>query len=641
MWRIRLAQGLTLAAGAIAFLVFANWLAFMPAPAKFVKNTYPLFVELFVGSREKYPVSARIGIVFIAINGLVATGLSLFLALKSWTSDAPRYLSSSLAAGALTVAYFYFLSVYPEYQLLIGWNGSLLLAMTYDTAGFMLAGFAAFAMLRFMALFPSPISVADWERHLLTLFQRSHATISAGWRRYVYPKRFLDAAQLTALGDNQEIASLYGYGKYAHERAKFFGILISNRPLQLFLLLAPILAAFHYIVRLHLAESPGSQPLPGWLVVLLLASSFVMALQIMTYAIGFEILSYHKVNGTEAERRRIDWFYSTFFVVGATLISLFVGGFSLFVLLVLLAGEELAGYPLLLLIVWPIIIGMPFMTLAILVSLALSILYRGAIDPRLVARKITVWWVLGVVVTFLFILVERALALKITHWLSMAPETGPLIAGALVAATVSPIRGRTEKVVNLFASRYLPIHAVIGGERKVVSVAMSDLSGYTSRSAQDEKQALLLAALLQQQAARVADTHRGRVVKSMGDAVMMEFASAHDACSALDALHAAFPVAARAIGIPPLALHSGAHHGEVTVGPDEDLYGQTVNLAARLQGIAIDNQIVLSDRIVAAALLGAEKIESLGSRVLKNIPESVPCYALRQTSHSISISLMQ
>ena len=631
MWRIRLAQGLTIAAGAIAFLVFASWLAFMPAPAKFVKNTYPLFVEIFVGSLEKYPVSARLGIIFIAINGLGATGLSLFLAIKSWTSDAPRYLSSALAAGALAVAYFYFLSVYPKYQLLFGWNGSLLLAMVYDTAGFMLAGFSAFAMLRFMTLFPSPISVADWERHLLTHIKRGHATISVGWRQYVYPKKFRDAAQLFALGDSQEIASLYGYGHNAHERAKLFGFLISNRPLQLYLLLAPLLAAFHYLMRLYLAESPGSQPLPGWLVVLSLASLFVIAQQLLMYVVGFDILSLHKAKGTEAERRRIDWFYSTFFVVGATLMSLFLGGFSLFVLLVWLAGEALGGYPLLLLVVWPVFFGMPFMTLALLGSLALSILYRGAIDPRLVARKITVWWVLGVVVTFLFILVERALALKITQWLSMGPETGPLVAGALVAATISPIRGRTEKVVNLIASRYLPIHSVIGGERKVVSVAMSDLSGYTSRSAQDEKQALLLAALLQQQAARVADTHRGRVVKSMGDAVMMEFASAHDACSALDALHAAFPVAARAIGIPPLPLHSGAHHGEVTIGPDDDLYGQTVNLAARLQGIAVDNQIVLSDSIVAAALLGAGKTEPLGSRVLKNIPESVPCYALRQT----------
>ena len=211
MRRIRLAQGLTIAAGAIAFLVFASWLALMPAPAKFVKNTHPLFVEIFVGSLEKYPVSARLGIIFIAINGLVATGLSLFLAIKSWTSDAPRYLSSALAAGALAVAYFYFLSVYPKYQLLIGWNGSLLLVMVYDTVGFTLAGFSAFAMLRFMTLFPSPINVADWERHLLTLLQRNHATISAGWRRFVYPKKFLETAQLSALNRDFPL-ELYGGG---------------------------------------------------------------------------------------------------------------------------------------------------------------------------------------------------------------------------------------------------------------------------------------------------------------------------------------------------------------------------------------------------------------------------------------------
>ena len=350
--------------------------------------------------------------------------------------------------------------------------------------------------------------------------------------------------------------------------------------------------------------------------------------------LGFDILSIHKKNGTDGERRQVDWIHSTLFVAGVTLMVLAIGGFSLFVLLVLLAGEALVGYPLLLLIVWPLFIAFPLLLLALLTALSMSILYRGAIDPRLAARKITVWWVLGIVVTFLFILVERAAALKITQWLSMAPETGPLVAGALVATTISPVRSRTEKVVNRLASRFLPVDALIGGERKAASVAMSDLSGYTALSAQDEKRALLLAALLQQQAARVAEKHHGRVVKSMGDAVMLEFESACDACAALEALHTAFPVAALAIGITPLALHSGAHQGEVTVGPDGDLYGQTVNLAARLQGIATDDQIVLSNEIIAAASIAAERIESLGPRTLKNISEPVPCYALRQTTHA-------
>ena len=215
----------------------------------------------------------------------------------------------------------------------------------------------------------------------------------------------------------------------------------------------------------------------------------------------------------------------------------------------------------------------------------------------------------------------------------MAPETGPLVAGALVATTISPLRSRTEKIVNRLASQYLPIDAVIGGERKTASVAMSDLSGYTALAGQNEKRALLLAALLQQQAARIAEKYDGHVVKSMGDAVMMEFESACGACGAceaLEALHAEFPVAAFAIGIPPLPLHSGVHHGEVTVGPDGDLYGQTVNLVARLQGVATDNQIVLSDEIIAAASIATERVESLGRCPLKNISEPVACYALRK-----------
>lgn len=626
---LRLVKGLTIVGGAIAFFVFASWLAFMPSPAKYVKNTYPLFVELFIGSLEKYPVTALCGIVLIAVNGLVASSLSLLLAIRSGTSDASRYLSVSLGAGALATAYFFFLSVYPEYQKWIGWNGNLLLVMTYDAAAFMLSGFAVFALLRFITLFPSPMTVVDWERHLLTIIQRGHATITTGWRRHFYSKKYRESAQLSALGDSQEIATLYGYGHNAHQRAKLFGVLISIRPLQVFLLLAPLLALFHYIVRLNLAGPLGAQPLPGWLVLLYLASSFILVLQLSIFALAFDILSFHKTNGTEAQRRQIDWIYSTLFVAGLILITLILGGFSLFVFLVLVAGEALAGVPLLLLLIWPMFIAIPLMALALQVSLALSIFYRGAIDPRLAARRITVWWVLGLLVSLLFILIERSLAIRITQWFSMAPETGPLIAGALVATTISPMRTGTENLVSRLAARYLPVDAVIGGIRKTTSVAMSDLSGYTRCSAQDEKQALLQAALLQQQAARATNEYRGRIVKSMGDAVMMEFESAQDACLALERLHAAFPLAAQAIGIQPLALHSGAHYGEVTVGPDGDLYGQTVNLAARLQGVAGDDQIVISETIIRAAQLVPAKILSLGERELKNVPDPVSCFALR------------
>ena len=257
MWRMRLAQGITIATAATAMLVFAGWLAFMPSPAEFAKDFYPLFVEVFLDSSKKYPATALTGIVLIAINGLAATGLSLFLALKSWPNDTARYLSSALAAGALAIAYFYFLSVYPAYQTLIGWKSSLLLAMAYDTAAFMLAGYSVFGLIQFLMCFPARISIADWERHSLTRIQTNHAAVSSGWRKYIYTKKYRDAAQLVALGDKHAITTLYGYRHIVHQRAKIFGFIVSNRTLQIYLVLAPILAALQYILRPEKSRSGG------------------------------------------------------------------------------------------------------------------------------------------------------------------------------------------------------------------------------------------------------------------------------------------------------------------------------------------------------------------------------------------------
>ena len=276
----------------------------------------------------------------------------------------------------------------------------------------------------------------------------------------------------------------------------------------------------------------------------------------------------------------------------------------------------------------PIVVGFPLFALALVLSLVLSVLYRGSIDPRYAAGKITLWGLLGMMVAIAFVVLERAVAIQVTEWLSLPAEWGPIIAGALAAGTIAPIRGTTQKAIDALVSRYLPPDIIASGERRACAVALSDLSGYTALSGTDERAALLQAALLQQQAARIAGTLGGRVVKSMGDAVLLEFVDAAQACDALQLLHVQMPAAARQIGLEPLALHSGAHFGEVVVGPDGDVYGQTVNLAARLQGQAGDGQIVVSQALALRAAVAQERISSLGERRLKNVPEPVTCYLL-------------
>jgi class 3 adenylate cyclase len=98
----------------------------------------------------------------------------------------------------------------------------------------------------------------------------------------------------------------------------------------------------------------------------------------------------------------------------------------------------------------------------------------------------------------------------------------------------------------------------------------------------------------------VSLTHGGRVIKTIGDEILCVFPTARDAVEAaremLSALESApMPVAG---GEPP-NLHIGIHYGSVIVD-EGDIFGDAVNIAARMVSLAKENQIVLTHETVDA-----------------------------------------
>ena len=76
-----------------------------------------------------------------------------------------------------------------------------------------------------------------------------------------------------------------------------------------------------------------------------------------------------------------------------------------------------------------------------------------------------------------------------------------------------------------------------------------------------------------------------------------------------------------------LPVHSGAHWGEVTVARDGDLYGQVVNIAARLQASSEAGQIVVS-RAFAELARHVAPMRDLGLRQFKNVADRIQCEEL-------------
>ena len=116
--------------------------------------------------------------------------------------------------------------------------------------------------------------------------------------------------------------------------------------------------------------------------------------------------------------------------------------------------------------------------------------------------------------------------------------------------------------------------------REPPAIAFVDLTGYTALTVEaGDERAARFATTLQTLAESAAREYRGRVVKLLGDGVMLRYPSAPDAVRSVQGLMAAIVEA----GLP--AAHAGIAAGPLVLR-DGDVYGHTVNLAARIAGHA-------------------------------------------------------
>ena len=274
-------------------------------------------------------------------------------------------------------------------------------------------------------------------------------------------------------------------------------------------------------------------------------------------------------------------------------------------------------------------LGPPFIALAFVLSLWASILHRGSFDPGLALRRGAGYAVLGVVLTACFVAVEGALSSLVVVHLGMPSQSGPVLAGTAVALGFGPLRERVDRGVQRMMQRILPPEAVAAGERRECAIVFSDLSGYTRLAEIDEEEAVTLAAILHRNARIVADANGGRVVKTIGDAVLCVYQDAMSALAASTALHAGYRAECAQRDCEALPVHSGLHVGELVIAPDGDVFGAHVNLAARLQTLAGPDELVASTTAAAAIAASALPAESLPARRFKNIAEPVDCLRVR------------
>ena len=168
-------------------------------------------------------------------------------------------------------------------------------------------------------------------------------------------------------------------------------------------------------------------------------------------------------------------------------------------------------------------------------------------------------------------------------------------------------------------------------ERRLAAVLAADVAGYSRLMGGDEEHTLAqLKTLRKTLVDPVIAVHRGRIVKTTGDGILVEFASVVDA--ARGAVEIQRGMAVHNADIPKeirIEFRIGIHVGDIIID-DNDIFGDGVNIAARLEGIAEPGGVCISDD-AHRQIRGKIDIpfDDIGEQTLKNITEPMRAWHIR------------
>jgi adenylate cyclase len=167
-------------------------------------------------------------------------------------------------------------------------------------------------------------------------------------------------------------------------------------------------------------------------------------------------------------------------------------------------------------------------------------------------------------------------------------------------------------------------------ERKLTTILCADVHGYSRLMEQDEAATLATLKVYRDAIDGLIGRHRGRIVSTAGDSLLADFPSVVEAVQC--AIEIQQELAGRNRSLPDgrrMAFRIGINLGDVMLH-DGDLYGEGVNVAARLEALAEPGGICISrtvyDQVRNKLTVG---FDYLGDQEVKNISEPVPVFRIR------------
>ncbi len=176
-------------------------------------------------------------------------------------------------------------------------------------------------------------------------------------------------------------------------------------------------------------------------------------------------------------------------------------------------------------------------------------------------------------------------------------------------------------------------------ERRLAAVLAADVAGYSRLMGSNEEGTLArLKAVRKTLVDPTIASHRGRIVKTTGDGMLVEFASAVDAVRG--AVEVQRGMADQNVSVPQdqrIEFRIGIHVGDIIID-DNDIFGDGVNIAARLEGIAEAGGVCMSNDAYRQVRGKVEIVcDDMGPQPLKNIAEPMQAWRVRLEGQTPSV----
>jgi adenylate cyclase len=169
-------------------------------------------------------------------------------------------------------------------------------------------------------------------------------------------------------------------------------------------------------------------------------------------------------------------------------------------------------------------------------------------------------------------------------------------------------------------------------QRRLAAILAADVVGYSALMQRAEEATYAEFERLKRELIEPSlCSHEGRLIKTTGDGALVEFASP------LAAVRCAVEIQDHlASGSSPFRLRVGINLGDVIVGQDGELYGDGINIAVRLEGIADPGGILVSEKVYSEVEGKLDvSFQDRGGLQLKNISRPIRAYAVRAGAHSV------